>query len=304
VRPGGGSGSALRSHRPRKRFGQHFLADAWAQKVVKAIAVEPGDVFLEIGPGKGALTFPLAASGAPVLAVEIDRDLVRDLASRLPPNVTVVSADVLKTDVVQYLSGLEPQRAPDHRDSGRPARRTRIVGNLPYNLTTPILFHLAALQAQHRMFTDATLMVQKEVADRLAARPGTRDYGVLTVMMAVHGRIRRLLDLPPGAFRPAPKVHSSVIQLTFAPPSVKISDHRRLEQVAKALFSQRRKMIANSLKSITRDPLPFLKATGIDPKRRPETLTLKELAALTELLHRPAGAPVLGIEPFADPRIR
>jgi 16S rRNA (adenine1518-N6/adenine1519-N6)-dimethyltransferase len=248
---------------------------------------------MEIGPGKGALTFPLAASGAPVLAVEIDRDLVRDLASRLPRNVTVVSADVLKTDVVQYLSGLEPQRAPDHRDAGRPARRTRIVGNLPYNLTTPILFHLAELQAQHRMFADATLMVQKEVADRLAARPGTRDYGVLTVMMQVHGKIRRLLNLPPGAFSPPPKVHSSVIQLTFEPAPVKISDHRRLEQVAKALFSQRRKMIANSLKSITRDPLPLLKATGIDPRRRPETLTLTELAALTESLHRPAGAPVL-----------
>ena len=123
------------------------------------------------------------------------------------------------------------------------------------------------------MFADATLMVQKEVADRLAARPGTRDYGVLTVMMEVHGKIRRLLNLPPGAFRPPPKVHSSVIQVTFAPPPVKISDPRRLEQVAKALFSQRRKMIANSLKTITQDPLPFLKATGIDPKRRPETLT-------------------------------
>jgi len=292
VRPRGGA-TLLRSHRPRKRFGQHFLADVWAHKIVKAIAPQPGDVFLEIGPGKGALTFPLAASGAPVLAVEIDRDLVRDLASRLPRNVTVVSADVLKTDVVPYLSGLEPQRPPDHREAARPARRTRIVGNLPYNLTTPILFHLAELQAQHRMFADATLMVQKEVADRLAARPGTSDYGVLTVMMEVHGTIRRLLNLPPGAFRPPPKVHSSVIQLTFAPSTVKISDHRRLEQVTKALFSQRRKMIGNSLKSITKDPLPILKATGIDPKRRPETLTLAELAALTELLHRPAGAPVL-----------
>ena len=288
----GAQGPAPRGHRPRKRFGQHFLADAWAYKVVKAIAPEPGDVFLEIGPGKGALTLPLAASGAPVLAVEIDRDLVRDLASRVPRNVTVVSADVLKTDVVPYLSGLEPSRPPDDHAS-RPVRRTRIVGNLPYNLTTPILFHLAEMQAQHRMFADATLMVQKEVADRLAARPGTRDYGVLTVMMEVHGKIRRLLNLPPGAFSPAPKVHSSVIQVTFRPPPVKVSDHRRLERVAKAIFSQRRKMIANSLRTITRDPLPFLKATGIDPKRRPETLTLAELAALTELLHRPAEAPML-----------
>ena len=271
-----------RPHRPRKRFGQHFLAANWAQKVVKAIAPEPGDVFMEIGPGKGALTFPLAASGAPVLAVEIDRDLVQDLASRLPRNVTVISADVLETDVVPYLSGLEPQRPPT--DSTRTFRRNRIVGNLPYNLTTPILFHLAELQAQHRMFVDATLMVQKEVADRLAARPGTRDYGVLTVMMQVHGKVRRLLDLPPGAFSPAPKVQSAVIQVQFTPPAVKITDHRRLEKVAKALFSQRRKMIGNSMKSLTKDPLPILKSVGVDPKRRPETLTLGELAALSESL--------------------
>jgi len=289
VRPARAGASAPRGHRPRKRFGQHFLAAGWANKIVKAIAPESGDIFLEIGPGKGALTFPLAASGAPVLAVEIDRDLVSDLASRLPRNVTVVSADVLKTDIVPYLSGLEPLRSPDHHAS-RPARRTRIVGNLPYNLTTPILFHLAELQAQHRMFTDATLMVQKEVADRLAARPGTRDYGVLTVMMRVHGTIRRLLDLPPGAFSPAPKVHSAVIQLTFGPPPVKVGDYRRLEKVAKALFSQRRKVIANSLKSITKEPLTFLKAAGIDPRRRPETLTLAELASLTELLERPKEA--------------
>ena len=284
-------GRALAGHRPRKRFGQHFLAANWAQKIVNAIAPAPGDVFLEIGPGKGALTFPLAASGAPVLAVEIDRDLVRDLASRLPRNVTVISADVLETDVVPFLSGLEPQRPPESQDAARPPRRTRIVGNLPYNLTTPILFHLAELQAQHRMFADATLMVQKEVADRLAARPGTRDYGVLTVMMEVHGKIRRLLNLPPGAFSPAPKVDSSVIQIEFRPSPVRITDHRRLEQVTKALFSQRRKMVGNSLKTITKDPLPFLKAVGINPKRRPETLTLAELAALTESLRRPPGAP-------------
>ena len=114
-------GSAFASHRPRKRFGQHFLAAPWAQKIVNAIAPAPGDVFLEIGPGKGALTFPLAASGAPVLAVEIDRDLVRDLASRLPRNVTVISADVLETDVIPFLSGLEPQRPPGTPDIGRPA---------------------------------------------------------------------------------------------------------------------------------------------------------------------------------------
>jgi 16S rRNA (adenine1518-N6/adenine1519-N6)-dimethyltransferase len=111
-------------------------------------------------------------------------------------------------------------------------------------------------------------------------------------MMQVHGKIRRLLDLPPGAFSPAPKVHSTVIQLTFGPSSVKVADHRRLEKVAKALFSQRRKMIGNSVKSLTREPLQVLKAAGIDPRRRPETLTLAQLAALTDaLLHRPETAP-------------
>ena len=283
-----------RRHRPRKRFGQHFLADAWARKIVSAIAPAPGDVFLEIGPGKGALTFPLAATGAPILAVEIDRDLVADLASRLPRNVTVVSADVLKTDVVPYLSGLGAQQSPDEAHVVRPARRPRIVGNLPYNLTTPILFHLAEMQARHRMFFDATLMVQKEVADRLAARVGTRDYGVLTIMMHVHGRIKRLLDLPPGAFSPAPKVHSSVIQLTFGPPPVRVADPEHFENLVKALFSHRRKMIGNSLKSLTPTPATALQAAGIRADRRPERLSLAELAALSEALVRLARAPQQG----------
>src|SRR6185312_15796927 len=127
-------------HRPRKRFAQHFLAPAWARRVVDAIERQPGDVFLEIGPGKGALTLPLAATGSPILAVEIDRDLVAALAPRVPPNVTLASGDALTMDVIPFLTGLEPQRPADRPSGPGPARRFRIVGNLPYNLTTPILF--------------------------------------------------------------------------------------------------------------------------------------------------------------------
>jgi len=284
----------MRSHRPRKRFGQHFLSQAWASKVVAAINPAPGDVFLEIGPGKGALTMPLAAFGAPIVAIEIDRDLASDLAGRVPRNVSVVTGDVLKSDVIPYLSGLEPQRPPELSGYKPAARRIRIVGNLPYNLTSPILFRLAELQSQHQMFYDATLMLQKEVAARQAARSGTRDYGVLTVTMQVHGTLKRGLDLPPGAFKPAPKVQSSVVQLIFGPPPVKIGDPRQFLRVTKAVFSQRRKVLSNALKSVTPRPAEALKEAGIDPRRRPETLTLEELARLAQLcgqspIQRPEG---------------
>src|SRR5689334_1102681 len=123
--------------RPRKRFGQHFLAAEWAQKVVRAIDPQPGDIFLEIGPGTGALTLPLAAAGLPLLAVEIDRDLASSLAGRVPPNVTLMTADFMETDVVPFLTGLEPQRPATERPTHE-GRRFRAVGNLPYNLSSPI----------------------------------------------------------------------------------------------------------------------------------------------------------------------
>ena len=271
-------------HRPRKRFGQHFLAPAWAQKIVTAIAPAAGDVFLEIGPGTGALTLPLAATGVPILAVEVDRDLVAALAARVPPNVTIIGGDILETDVVPFLYGLESQR---------PARRVRVVGNLPYNLTSPILFRLATLQEQHAVFFDATLMVQREVADRLAARPGTRDYGVLTVTMQLVGRLERLMNLPPGAFKPAPKVHSSVVRLEFGPPPVRVANPALFHRVVKAAFGQRRKTLANALKGLVRHPAEALKAAGIDPRRRAETLGLAELARLTDVCAAEIRTPVL-----------
>jgi 16S rRNA (adenine1518-N6/adenine1519-N6)-dimethyltransferase len=279
-----------RPRRPRKRFGQHFLAPEWAQKIVRAVAPAPGDVFLEIGPGTGALTLPLAATGAPILAIEIDRDLAADLARRVPGNVTLMTADFLSTDVLPFLSGLEPQRPPDQTDRQRP-RRLRVVGNLPYNLSSPIMFRLIDLYRRHGVLADATLMVQREVADRLTARPGTKAYGVLTVSAQLHTRIEKLLDLPPGAFRPPPKVRSSVVRLTFTPPAVRLVDEALFDRLVRALFGARRKMLANALKQFDPRGPDALAQSGIDGRRRPETLHVEELAKLGELLavlRRPA----------------
>ena len=286
-----------RRHRPRKRFGQHFLQAQWAEKVVKAIAPAPGDVFLEIGPGPGALTFPLARSGAPILAVEIDRDLVADLARRVPPNVTVVSGDVLQTDVIPFLTGLASSKSgPGPDDSGLrlpSSPRYRAVGNLPYNLSTPILFRLIDLQQKHDLFTDATIMLQREVADRLVAKPGRKDYGVLTILLGLHATADRILDLPPGAFRPAPKVRSAVVRLTFGPPPIRIPDPRLFESVVKRIFGQRRKTLSNSLKGVVRSPEEVLGAAGIQSRRRPETLDLSELAKLVDAVAVSRRDPVL-----------
>ena len=279
-------------HRPRKRFGQHFLQAPWAARVVAAVDPAPGDVFLEIGPGAGALTLPLSTWGTPILAVEIDRDLAADLAARVPPNVTLVTGDVMETDVVPYLTGLEPQR-PAGMQSPAPARRFRVVGNLPYNLSTPILFRLIDLQQRHGMFADATIMVQREVADRLVARPGTKAYGVLTILLRLHASVSRVLDLPPGAFRPPPKVRSAVVRVQFRPSEVRVADPGLFEQVVKQIFQQRRKTLANSLKGLVANPATVLADAAINPRRRPETLDLGELAALTDRVAASRRPPVL-----------
>jgi len=269
--------------RPRKRFGQHFLTTSWAHKVVAAINPKPGDVFLEIGPGTGAISFLLAATGAPILGVEIDRDLVRDLAARVPPNVTLVTGDVLDTDVLAYLSGLEPQRPPSVEAVMPPTRRFRVVGNLPYNLTTPILFRLIEFHQRRRFFADATVMLQREVADRLVARPGTRDYGVLTIMVRLHARVTRLLDLPPSAFNPPPKVRSSVVGLEFGPSPVRVVDEVLFGRLVRAVFTQRRKTLTNALKAFDPTAPAVLALAGLDGRRRPETLQLEDFARLVEI---------------------
>jgi 16S rRNA (adenine1518-N6/adenine1519-N6)-dimethyltransferase len=265
--------------RARKRFGQHFLERAWADKVVRAIAPEPGDVFVEIGPGTGALTRPLASAAAHVVAFEIDRDLAADLRGQAPPNVTVVEGDFLDVQA-DALAG-ELARAAPSAPAG-----FRVAGNLPYNVASPILFKLAALHAHGLAFRDATVMLQREVADRLLARPGSRDYGVLTVLIGYRAGVKRLLALPPGAFRPAPRVESAVVRIWFHEPQPAPVDAALFEALVQAMFTRRRKTLANALLAYPGADRVAIDAVlqrgGIDGRRRPETLDLGELVRLSD----------------------
>ena len=263
--------------RARKRFAQHFLEPAWVTKVVKAVDARPQDCILEIGPGRAAITRPLAALCGRLLAVEVDRDLAAELEATKPANVTVLVGDVLNLDLAAALSDwlgtpLGPEQA------------VRVVGNLPYNISSPILFSLLGLAADTGGVRDAILMLQKEVADRLVAKVGTSDYGVLTVLTAVQADVTRLLSLPPGAFRPAPQVQSAVVRLAFHAPAVAIPDMAGFVRMVRTTFTQRRKTLSNALKpyGVERSvaPVAALAAAGIDARRRPETLELVEMAAL------------------------
>jgi 16S rRNA (adenine1518-N6/adenine1519-N6)-dimethyltransferase len=266
------------TNRPRKRFAQHFLESAWVRKLVDAAAIGPDDSVLEIGPGRGAITRPLAEKAKRLLAIEVDRDLAADLTAAAIPNVKVVTRDVLSVDLVPIIT--EWLGAPPG-----PSNTFRIVGNLPYNISSPILFVLLDLAAKTGGVSDALLMLQKEVADRLVAKVGTGEYGVLTVLTALNADVTRVLALPPGAFRPPPKVHSAVVRLKFRPPTVEIRDQERFVRMVRTMFTQRRKTSANALKAFGEeagvDSAKALNAVGIDPKRRPETLHLAELAALS-----------------------
>jgi 16S rRNA (adenine1518-N6/adenine1519-N6)-dimethyltransferase len=251
-----------------KRYGQHFLEPAWADKVVAAIAPRGDDRFLEIGPGPGALTLRLAPRAARVTAIDVDAAMIAALAPRVPANVTLVQQDFLDADLTAF-------------DGDGP---WRVAGNLPYNVSSPILFRLLREQHGGRRFSDATLMLQREVADRIVAGPGGRDYGVLSILVQLHADVRRLLTLPPGAFRPAPKVHSAVVTLTFRPPAVEVADELTLERMVRAMFTQRRKMLGNALAPFAASrgltAAAALAAAGLAPGRRPETLQLAELARL------------------------
>jgi 16S rRNA (adenine1518-N6/adenine1519-N6)-dimethyltransferase len=251
----------------KKRFGQNFLEPAWVAKVIAAIDPKPDEAFLEIGPGPGALTRPLAERARSVVAVEIDRDLAANLTASAPSNVTVIAGDFLEipsSDLRLETSDL------------------RVVGNLPYNIASPILIRLRDLAARGLEIRDATVMLQREVADRLTAVPGTRDYGVLTVLVGHTARAERLLALPPGAFRPAPKVHSALVRLTFHPPEPAVHDPSVLERLVRSVFTQRRKTLANGLRPLLSDPAQLLRTTGLDGRRRPETLTIAEFARLAD----------------------
>lgn len=271
----------------RKRFGQHFLEAPWVVKLVNALDAGAEDRFVEIGPGRGAITRPLAARVSRLLAIEVDRDLARALASEALPTLTVVERDVLAVDLAAVIG----EWLGEPLGPGRPVR---MVGNLPYNISSPILFRIVALAAATGGVTDATLMLQKEVADRLLAGPGSKEYGVLSILTGLHADITRLLALPPGAFRPAPKVSSAVVRLAFRPPSVAVADQAVFTRMVRAVFTQRRKTLTNALKAFAAaagtTSTAALARADIDGRRRPETLQLVELARLADVFAS-AGPP-------------
>ena len=256
--------------RARKRFGQHFLEPAWVAKVVSVIDPQPDQTFLEIGPGRGALTAALAPRVARLVAVEIDRDLAAALPERMPASVRVVEGDFLETDLDALLAG---ERRP-----------VRVAGNLPYNVATPILAALLRAAQGGRMLADATVMLQKEVADRVVARPGSSDYGPLALAVALDADAASVLTLPPGAFRPPPTVTSAVVHLRFRPPAVEVGDRGVFHRLVRGAFQQRRKTLLNALgppaATLGRNASDLLARTGVDPGIRPGDLPLEGFAAL------------------------
>lgn len=255
------------THQARKRFGQNFLADASVvQRIVDAIAPRPGQVIVEIGPGQAALTRLLADSGAELHLLEIDRDLAAVLQRQFDgrANVRLHLGDALQADFAELCGG----------------RPFRLVGNLPYNISTPLLFH--ALQWSG-LIIDMHFMLQQEVVDRMAASPGGKTWGRLSVMCQYHCQVAPLFTVPPEAFRPSPKVNSAIVRLVpHAHPPVRIDDLARFQRLLAQAFSMRRKTLRNSLRGLL--TAEQIAAAGIDPGQRPETLGLQQFAALCDQL--------------------
>jgi 16S rRNA (adenine1518-N6/adenine1519-N6)-dimethyltransferase len=267
---------------PRKRFGQHFLEPAWVEKVIRAIEPRSPETFVEIGPGRGALTRPLVSRAKHVVAVEIDRDLADALRATAPPNLTVVEGDFLEvpTDDLRRGTG-------DWRLLGT-GIAVRAAGNLPYNVASPILFKLVELYSRGVPLVDATVMLQREVAGRLVAAPGSRDYGVLSILIRHSADVELLLKLPPGAFRPPPRVNSALVRLRFHPPDPPVKDPLTFAGIVQAVFTRRRKTLANALLAYggrvsVPAPADILRLAGLDGRRRPETLTIAEFARLADV---------------------
>ena len=237
-------------------------------------------MFIEIGSGTGQLTLPIASTGAQVVAVEIDRELAAGLRRIAPSRVQVVTGDILSLDLVDLIAAVTGSQSP---------RLVRVVGNLPFNLSSPILFQILDTQRTHRSFRDATLMLQREVADRVVALPGSRAYGPLAILTRLAADARRVLALPPGAFRPPPRVRSAVVTLGFRSPPVSIGDPALFERMVRSLFTRRRKTTLNALGPFagtvsTLSPRDLLDRAGLASDRRPETLDLEDLAVLAKTL--------------------
>ncbi len=256
------------NHRPRKRFGQNFLHDPGViHRIVQAIAPQPGDNLVEIGPGQGAITTELLPLLGRMHAIELDRDLVGPLAQRCTSlgELTIHSTDALKFDFATL---------------AEPDRPLRVVGNLPYNISTPLLFHLLD-QAAH--IKDMHFMLQKEVVERMAAAPGSKSYGRLTVMLQARARVTSLFHIGPGAFNPPPKVDSAFVRLQpWETPPYRIDDWEVFGRVVAQAFSQRRKTLRNSLKQLLDEGTII--AARLDPGCRPEQLSVADFATLSNLV--------------------
>jgi len=257
------------SARPKKSFGQHFLHEKrYIERIVSAVAPRADERVVEIGPGEGALTLPLLAAAGRLTAIELDTDLIPGLQARASAigTLEIVHADVLKVDFTALAQRL-----------GVP--RVRLAGNLPYYISSPILFHCvdhaAAIEDMH-------FMLQKEVVDRMAAEPGSKVYGRLSVMLQLACRVEPLFTVPPGAFRPPPKVDSAVVRLVpLAEHERHDADPQRVHAIVKAAFAQRRKTLANGLKTLLGSEA--IASAGIDPKARAETLAPDDFVRLAKL---------------------
>ena len=255
--------------RPKKSFGQHFLHERrYIDRIVSVISPRADDFLVEIGPGEGALTFPLLAAAGKLTAIELDTDLIPNLEAKAAGigELSIVHADVLKVDFTAMA-----QRAG--------VSRLRVAGNLPYYISSPILFHCVDHAAA---IADMHFMLQKEVVDRMAAEPGSKVYGRLSVMLQLACRVEPLFDVPPGAFRPPPKVDSSVVRLVPLPAEARHdANPARLHAVVKAAFAQRRKTLGNALRQVM--DADAIRSAGIDPKDRAEVLAPMDFVALAKV---------------------
>jgi 16S rRNA (adenine1518-N6/adenine1519-N6)-dimethyltransferase len=254
-------------HTARKRFGQNFLTDPMViQRIVDSIGPRPGQLFIEIGPGQGALTLPLIATGMELHLVEIDRDLAARLETQFlgNPEVHVHTGDALKMD----FSALSDNR------------RFRLVGNLPYNISTPLLFHVLKWS---ELISDMHFMLQSEVVNRMAASPGSKAWGRLSIMCQYYCEIVPLFLVEPESFTPAPRVRSGIVRLIpHKEPPVQIDSKEVFDRLVVQAFSMRRKTLRNSLRGLLDTPL--IESVGVDPGLRAEALTIEQFAALSNLM--------------------
>lgn len=250
----------MHSHRPRRRFGQNFLVDrAYVDHIIQAIDPRPDDHAVEIGPGLGALTAPLLERVSVLHVVEIDRDIVARLATQLAPERLIVhQGDALRFDFATLGPGL------------------RMIGNLPYNISSPMLFHAARFGP---MIRDCHFMLQREVVERMAAVPGSKSQGRLSVMLQYRFRVEKLFNVPAGAFRPVPKVDSAFVRLTpYAVLPAPAQDERLFAALVTKAFGQRRKTLRNALADFS--SAAELTALGIDPRLRPEALSVEDFVRI------------------------